>query len=124
MPYEDADRVTKFYQQALGWNMQLIPGEAMGNYITAETSETDESSMVKKPGTINGGFFAKKPDWPAQVPSVVISVQDIGAAMKAIIEAGGKIEGEPVDIPGIGKYVSFTDTEGNRVSLLHARPRQ
>ena len=25
---------------------------------------------------------------------------------------------EPVEIPGIGRYVSFTDTEGNRVSLL------
>ena len=26
--------------------------------------------------------------------------------------------GEPVDIPMVGKYVSFVDTEGNRVSIL------
>jgi len=26
--------------------------------------------------------------------------------------------GEPMEIPGVGHYVSFTDTEGNRVSML------
>ncbi len=31
--------------------------------------------------------------------------------------------GEPVEIPGIGHYVSFTDTEGNRVSLLQPSDR-
>jgi predicted enzyme related to lactoylglutathione lyase len=35
-----------------------------------------------------------------------------------VTAAGGKILGEPMDIPGVGAYVSFTDTEGNRVSLL------
>ena len=33
-------------------------------------------------------------------------------------DAGGKVLGDPMDIPGIGKYVSFLDTEGNRVSML------
>jgi len=32
--------------------------------------------------------------------------------------------GEPMEIPGVGQYVSFMDTEGNRVSLLQpSRPR-
>jgi predicted enzyme related to lactoylglutathione lyase len=26
--------------------------------------------------------------------------------------------GEPMDIPGIGLYVSFFDTEGNRVGMI------
>ncbi len=122
MPYDDTARVSEFYKKAFGWGMQLIPGEEMGNYVTAETAETDANHMVKTPGTINGGFFAKKPDFPSQ-PSVVISVEDIKAAMKNVTEAGGKVLGEPVDIPGIGQYVSFTDTEGNRVSLLQAAKR-
>jgi predicted enzyme related to lactoylglutathione lyase len=69
------------------------------------------------PGAINGGFFPKKSD-SAQHPSVVIAVKDINAAMTAVKDAGGTVLGEPMDIPGVGKYVSFTDTEGNRVSLL------
>lgn len=119
MPYEDKDRVAKFYEEALGWKMNKL-GPEMMDYVTAYTAETDENRMVKTPGTINGGFFPKKPDWPAQYPSVVISVEDIDGAMKKIAAAGGTVLGEPMEIPGVGRYVSFMDTEGNRASLLQA----
>ena len=117
MPYEAHERLIKFYTQAFGWQMRKM-GEDMGDYVTAATTETDENMMVKTPGNINGGFFPKKPDWPAQYPSVVIAVDDIKESMKKIADAGGKVLGEPMEIPGIGQYVSFTDTEGNRVSIL------
>jgi uncharacterized protein len=120
MPYEDAKRVAEFYSKAFGWGMNLIPGEEMGNYVTAQTAETDENRMVKTPGTINGGFFQKKAGFPAQYPSVVISVNDIEKAMEDVKKAGGKVLGEPVEIPGVGLYVSFEDSEGNRVSILQA----
>ena len=32
--------------------------------------------------------------------------------------AGGQVMGEPMAIPGVGDYVAFTDTEGNRLSML------
>lgn len=79
--------------------------------------------MIKKPGAINGGFFPKGPD-SAQYPSVVIAVDDIREAMKGVADAGGKVLGKPVEIPGIGQYVSFTDTEGNRVSILQPKMGQ
>jgi uncharacterized protein len=75
------------------------------------------------PGTINGGFFAKKADWPAQHPSIVIAVDDIDEWIRKVRDAGGRVLGEPVEIPGVGRYVSFTDTEGNRVSMLRPIPR-
>jgi predicted enzyme related to lactoylglutathione lyase len=31
--------------------------------------------------------------------------------------------GEPMLIPGVGQYVSFMDSEGNRVSMLQPLPR-
>jgi predicted enzyme related to lactoylglutathione lyase len=57
-----------------------------------------------------------------QYPSVVIDVDDFKDAMKKVAKAGGKILGEPMEIPGIGQYVSFTDSEGNRVSMLEPLP--
>ena len=117
MPYVDRERLVMFYAQAFGWQMQKL-GKDMGDYVLAATTETDENRMVKRPGTINGGFFPKKPDWPAQYPSVVIAVDDIREAMKRVVDAGGKVLGEPMEIPGVGLYVSFLDTEGNRVSML------
>lgn len=81
-----------------------------------------QPSLTKKdpirPGAINGGFFPKSDGNPAQYPSVVIQVEDINKQMKEVEEAGGKVLGEPMDIPGVGLYVSFLDTEGNRVSML------
>jgi len=104
-----------------GWKTELL-GSDMGDYVTVATTESDDNGP-KKPGAINGGFYPRKKDWPAQYPSVVISVDDIKASMKQVSSAGGKVLGEPMDIPGVGTYVSFTDTEGNRVSLLQPLPR-
>ena len=120
MPYGDPDRMAKFYTNAFGWQMQKL-GKEMGDYVTATTTETDENRMIKRPGAINGGFFPKKPDWPAQYPLVVIAVDDMREAMKKVADAGGKVLGEPMEIPGIGHYVSFTDSEGNRVSMLQPK---
>lgn len=121
MPYDDQRRMAEFYQKAFGWTMDAM-GPEMGDYVVATTSETT-GGRPTAPGTINGGFFPRKPDFPAQYPSVVISVDDIGAAMKKVGQAGGKVLGEPMEIPGVGRYVSFFDTEGNRASLLQPSPR-
>jgi predicted enzyme related to lactoylglutathione lyase len=116
MPYDDRERMAKFYGSAFGWQTQML-GEEMGNYVLATTTESDERGP-KSPGTINGGFFPKKPDWPAQYPSVVIAVDDIKESARKVTDAGGRVLGEPIEIPGVGQYVSFFDTEGNRVSML------
>ncbi len=60
---------------------------------------------------------------PGQYPSVVVAVDDIKESMKKVADAGGKVLGGPMEIPGVGKYVSFLDTEGNRVSMLQPTPR-
>ena len=121
MPFDDAKRISRFYEKAFGWQTQQL-GEEMGHYVLATTTETDKEKMPKRVGAINGGFFPRKDDYPQQHPSVVIAVQDIGAAMKRVKGAGGKVLGEPMEIPGIGRYVSFDDSEGNRVGMLEPTP--
>lgn len=121
MPCEDRSRMARFYQTAFGWQTQML-GQDMGNYVMATTTEADEHGCPKKPGAINGGFFQKNPDWPAQYPSVVIAVDDVNESARKVTVAGGKVLGEPMEIPGVGQYVSFFDTEGNRVSMLQPLP--
>jgi len=121
MPAEDRKRMSDFYTTAFGWKTQML-GEDMGNYVVATTTEVDQTGRPKEPGAINGGFFQKTNN-PAQYPSVVIAVDDIKESMKRVADAGGKVLGEPMDIPGVGRYVSFFDTEGNRVSILQPAPR-
>jgi predicted enzyme related to lactoylglutathione lyase len=38
---------------------------------------------------------------------VAIAVEDIEEHMKKVEKAGGKVLGEPMEIPGVGLYVSF-----------------
>ncbi|HEX2169539.1 MAG TPA: VOC family protein [Nitrososphaera sp.] len=49
---------------------------------------------------------------------MVIAIDNIGEHIKTLERAGGKVLGEPVDIPGVGRYVSFLDTEGNRIGMI------
>jgi predicted enzyme related to lactoylglutathione lyase len=132
MGYNDRERIKKFYTQAFGWQMQQM-GQEMGNYVVVQTTQTDAQGMVQTPGTINGGFYQKTENPLSHAPSVVIAVEDIRAAMKAVEAAGGEILGgmnekgehtmEPTMIPGVGLWISFKDTEDNRVSLLQPNPR-
>ena len=122
MPYDDRNRMAKFYTQAFGWQTQIL-GPEMGHYVLANTTDTGADGHPKAPGAINGGFFERKPDWPAQYPSVVIAVDDVKAAMAKVRQAGGTVLGEPMEIPGVGQYVSIQDTENNRVGMLQPLPR-
>jgi len=121
MPFEDRERMAKFYRSAFGWQTEML-GEEMGSYVLATTVETGEKGP-KRPGAINGGFYPKKPDGPSQHPSIVIAVDDIRNAIAKVTEAGGSVLGEPMEIPGVGSYVSLLDPEGNRVSMLQPIPR-
>jgi predicted enzyme related to lactoylglutathione lyase len=127
MPAEDAKRISEFYTKAFGWQAKQM-GPEMGDYVVVTTCESIEgptSSRPKNPGNINGGFFKKSPD--NQFPTVVIAVDDIRESMKKVEEAGGVIigggfkQGEPDDIPGVGLYIAFKDTEGNRIAMLQPK---
>jgi uncharacterized protein len=120
MPYDDASRLAKFYQAAFGWKMKML-GEKMGNYMLAGTSASGPDGKPKKQGMINGGFFPRT-GAPDAMPSVVIAVKDLKRAMESVRSAGGDVQGDPMDIPGIGAYVSIRDSEGNRVGMLEPLP--
>ena len=95
MPAEDRKRMSDFYSNVFGWQTQML-GEEMGNYVLASTTEIDENGRPKMPGAINGGFYPKSENSPAQYPSLVIAVDDIKESMKQVTEAGGKVLGEPM----------------------------
>lgn len=120
MPYRNRERAARFYAAAFGWTHQLL-GPEMGEYLLVHTAlpgarppGPPEAAL----GSINGGMFPHDAAAPNQHPSVVIAVDDIQAAMQRVRDAGGQVFGEPMAIPGVGKYVAFQDTEGNGNSML------
>lgn len=117
LPAEDKKRIIDFYSKVFGWQMQMM-GPDMDEYVVVTTTESDKKSgRPKTSGAINGGIY-KKDDSKNQLPSFVISVDDVNEHIKMITQAGGKILNGPDDIPGVGIYASFRDTEGNVLSIL------
>lgn len=123
MPAKDRNRVKKFYESVFSWKMQQL-GSEMDNYILAHTTETDKNGTVKTPGAINGGF------WETQdkaYPHIVISVDNLETSIEKVKKGGGKILGghlgpDTIDtIPGVGRYISFEDSEGNNVGMLEPK---
>jgi predicted enzyme related to lactoylglutathione lyase len=120
MPYKDRDRAARFYAEAFGWAHEKL-GPEMGDYLLVTTALPGPRTNVPPQsamGAINGGLFPFKADWPMQQPSVVIDVEDLEAAMARVKAAGGDVMGEPMSVPGVGRYVAFVDTEGNRNSMM------
>ena len=115
LPSTDSGRAAKFYAEAFGWKSAELGPEA-GGFVLAFTTETDEKSRIPKVrGAINGGFY--KREKPADAVRLTILVDDIRVAMKKVAEAGGKVLGEPFELPGVGLFVSFTDSEGNLATI-------
>ena len=115
MPSVNSKRTKKFYEAVFGWQMTQL-GPEMGNYLLATTSPVDKRQMHKKKGAINGGFYKRGKD--GTVPHLVIAVPNLKKHMATVKKAGGKILGKPMNIPGIGMFVMFKDTEGNKVGML------
>ena len=123
MPAADKSRMAEFYTKAFGWRTQMS-GPEMGEYVLVTTTESEKDGRPKMAGAINGGFYYKKSDetYRPLTPPVTL-VDDIKESATLVTDAGGKVIGEPIEIPGVGQYVWFFDTEGNRVSMLQPVPR-
>ncbi len=124
LPANDNDRVRTFYEGVFGWRITPLGPEA-GDFMLAFTVETDETNrMPRKPGAINGGFYKRsKPD---EQTKITILVDDIREVMKKVEAAGGKLlpaaqGGEVDELPGVGLFATFIDTEGNRVTIYEDR---
>ncbi|MGH2655225.1 MAG: VOC family protein, partial [Actinomycetota bacterium] len=116
----DSERVRRFYESVFGWQITQLGPDA-GDFMLAFTTETNEENrMPRKPGAINGGFYKKAE--PGEQTKITILVDDLREVMKRVKAAGGEFlpavqGGEVDDMPGLGLFATFKDTEGNRVTI-------
>ncbi len=115
VPADDLERAKKFYGETFGWGLTQM-GTDMGNYVVLRTGPTDEQGMLEDKGFINGGLFNR--DATAKGPIIVLAVDDCDAIVEKVKASGGKLMGEILDIPGVGRYARIEDTEGNVIAVL------
>lgn len=113
IPFENSERVQKFYREIFGWKINKVPEM---EYHFAITTDTDMNTMKpKQPGGINGGLLKKDPT--GKHPMIVIEVESIDKHLKQIQSLGGKTLMPKTTIGGFGFYARFSDSEGNVIGL-------
>jgi hypothetical protein len=111
IPYDDGDRARAFYNKVFGWEVMEMPEMS----YTMATSGPSGDEGPTEPGFINGGLMQREE--PFKSPNLVIDVENIEDALKAVADAGGSTvsDRQPVGDMGFAAYVK--DTEGNLVGL-------
>jgi predicted enzyme related to lactoylglutathione lyase len=120
IPTDDIGRAKEFYG-IFGWQLQDMQGEAMGQYTLALTTPVDQRTQAPtEPGAINGGLMKRSADVPT--PVITIEVDGIDDSLKQVEAAGGSIVQTRTEIPGMGAFAYFKDTEGNVLGLWETVP--
>ena len=118
IPADDVARASEFYSSVFGWELRAMPDV---DYTSIRTTPVDEQTQIPlEPGAINGGLFTRTPQTPT--PVVTVDVESIDIALKEVESAGGSTVTARTEIPGMGAYGYFKDTEGNVVGLWETPP--
>ena len=115
IPHDDGDRARGFYQKAFGWQLQHMPEM---NYTIAMTGPSGDQGPSEA-GFINGGLMQRQDDYKA--PNIVIDVDNIEDALKAVDDAGGTAVQERMPVGDMGFAAYFRDTEGNVIGLWETK---
>jgi predicted enzyme related to lactoylglutathione lyase len=116
IPVDDAARAKEFYGSIFDWQLNDTDMGGGNVYTTVTTTPIDEQSRVPtEPGAINGGLMQRSPDTPA--PVITIGVDAIDDALKKIEAGGGSVVQPRTEIPDMGAFGYFKDSEGNVVGL-------
>jgi predicted enzyme related to lactoylglutathione lyase len=112
IPADEIARAKDFYGSIFGWGLDDMEGM---DYTIVRTVDVDEQQMPKEPGAINGGMMKRSSDTPA--PVITINVDSVDDALKKVEAGGGSIVRPRQEIPGMGAFAYFKDTEGNTMGL-------
>jgi uncharacterized protein len=116
IPVDDAARAKEFYRSIFDWQLDDMDMGGGNVYTIVTTTPVDEQRRIPtEPGAINGGLMQRTPDTPA--PVITIDVAAIDDALKKIEADGGSVVQPRTEIPGMGAFAYFKDSEGNVVGL-------
>jgi predicted enzyme related to lactoylglutathione lyase len=106
---KDAQAAKTFYSGLFGWTVESSP---MPNGVEYHQFKSGERMI--------GGMMEIQAAWGDMPPAwfAYFSVADLDASLKKVVELGGKVMSEPVEIPGTGTFAMINDSQGGFVYLM------
>ena len=111
----DADRVSRFYEEAIGLRRLARSGDATGLGAGEETLVeliADPDAPARPPGTT--GLF--------HLAILVPSRLELARALRRVVDAGGRFTGASDHLVSEALYLN--DPEGNGIEIYRDRPRE
>lgn len=112
--FDDSNRAQTFYKDVFGWSMQKNKSENPEmEYWHFETNDLNGNKGI------TGGMMKRQS--PNHSIINYITVSSINEYVSKIERSGGKIKIPRTEIPGMGYFSIFTDTENNTLSLFELK---
>lgn len=118
---DDIERAKDFYQKVFGWVYEAM-GSEFNDYVVIYPGGEVTSGPAER--GINGGMLKRPGPAPQDddaAPNAyvcMVTIEDIEAALKRVVEYGGRIDMEVMDVPTVGRLAYIRDTEANLVGVL------
>lgn len=103
----DPKAALAFYEKAFGYTHSAMEMDGMGTYYVLENGGVHRGGIMKTP--VDG--------IPAHwLPYV--AVEDVDATLARSTRNGGKVEGDTMTVPGVGRFAFVRDPQGARLGLI------
>ena len=109
---DDPERAGKFYSNSVDWQIKKWQGPMAYWLVTTGKEGKVETG-------IDGAIMPRAHD-QAVINTIDVDVLDV--MMEKVKAAGGQILGVANEIPGVGRFVYASDTEGNAFGMIQADP--
>ena len=107
IPAEDTGRARNFYGELFGWKFaDEIPGFEGYHMFSTPVGDAGMAGAIGKRGEMA----------PEKVRSYV-HVDSIDDSLSKVTALGGTVVEPKAEVPGMGWYAVFADTEGNELAL-------
>ncbi|OGH05213.1 MAG: hypothetical protein A2W22_01165 [Candidatus Levybacteria bacterium RBG_16_35_11] len=113
IPTDDTSRAKAFYEKVFGWKIEKWGGGEQ-EYWLINTGSKEE------PG-IDGGLMKREKPVSSEGDSGYIctmDVENVQTCAKKVLEAGGKLVTDKMDVPNVGSMYHCNDTEGNKFGIM------
>jgi predicted enzyme related to lactoylglutathione lyase len=113
LPADDTDRAKRFYTELFDWRFSETPG--FDGYHMYATPGAGDAGV--------GGAIGKRGEMAPESMRTYIYVRSVDDVLARVPELGGRVIEEKQEVPGMGWFGVFTDSEGNELAVWESLPR-
>lgn len=114
----DTKAAGAFYSSVVGWTVKDMPMSGDMTYHLFEMGEGENCPGI-------GGMMDFPPELEGKMPpnwTGYVAVDDVDETIKEFLTLGGKVQREPEDIPGIGRFAVVADPHGAVLCIMMPLP--